>query len=193
VTIAYTPVDRRQWDFTKAAHQAARSQFYPGMWPGVPLEFTDLTETPLDTQAAIDLRVTVGVRLPQWRAPVRFWIQERWRKPENYHFGDTTITRWNGNSGKEAELHHFGAGIFIYGFYDAAAGQVVAAYAFAAQRILYLITTGKLGWNDLPPNDRNQESIGIKASDLWQQGCLLHHFKSRVLDGTYPGRAGGLR
>jgi hypothetical protein len=185
----FTPVDPVQWKFTKAAHEAARSQFYPDMWPGLPLEFTDLTKTELDTRAAIDLRVTVGVRLPQWRAPVRFWVQERWRKRDNYRFGDTTITRWNGNSDTESELHHFGAGILVYGFYDEASGEVTAAFAFAAPRILYLISIGKLAWHDLPPNSRNQESVGIKASDLWINGCVLHHFKNRALDGTYPGRS----
>jgi hypothetical protein len=110
----FTPVDPAQWEFTKTAHEAARSQFYPGMWPGLPLEFTDLTKTVLDTRAGIDLRVTVGVRVPQWRAPVRFWVQERWRKRENYRFGDTTITRWNNNSDTESELHHFGAGILVH-------------------------------------------------------------------------------
>jgi hypothetical protein len=186
--MTFTPVKADQWTRSAKAHRVAESQFYPRMWrPEAQLAFTDLTGTRLDTEMAIDY--LVEVRLPGWGAPVKFWIQERWRDPSFYWtFRDVTITAWNRNSDLPAELCHFGAGIFVYGYYDETRDQISAAFAYSS-KLIYLLTTGRLAKHPCPPNDRNQEVIGIDRRDLWEAGCLLCHYKSRELDGTFRGKA----
>lgn len=183
----YTPVRPDQWERSAEAHQAAEKQFYPAMWPGRELAFTDATGTTADTMLAIDYAVEVS--LPGWAAPFKFWIQERWRDPAFYWtYRDVTITSWNRNSDTPSELHHFAAGIFVYGYYNRQRGTIAGAFAYAAAKMLYLATTGAIRLHPLPPNDRNQEVVGLDRRELYAQGCLLHHYKSSELDGTFPGR-----
>src|SRR5260221_7354141 len=96
--VTYTPVKQAQWDRSAKAHHAAETQFYPGMWPGAVIRYTDLTGTNADTRGGSDYIAEVGV--PGWKAPVKFWIQERWRDPSFYWtYRDATVTSWNRNSG----------------------------------------------------------------------------------------------
>ncbi|HET9258460.1 MAG TPA: hypothetical protein VFO16_25140, partial [Pseudonocardiaceae bacterium] len=67
------------------------------------MEFEDTTSTVRDLDYAIDCQLAVTI--PKFQAPIRLSVQERYRKPDDLHYGDVTITEWNLASGQPSELH----------------------------------------------------------------------------------------
>lgn len=121
-----TSFSQQRWEFTKRAHLAAQREFYPRMFP-TGVAFEDTTSTTRDLDYAIDCQLAIDI--PGLRAPIRLSVQERFRKPEEMHWGDVTITEWNLASGEPSELHKLGAQVFVYGFYDDPGDRILFAVA----------------------------------------------------------------
>lgn len=162
--------------FTKRAHEAAQVQFYPGVFRDAELSFEDTVGTVKDLEYAIDCRVAVAV--DGLRAPIYFAIQERWRRPEDMRYGDITITEWNHASQQPSELHKLGAQLFVYGFYDEHADQIVVAVAVNVATVLWRLAIRDLGWKRQRRVD--QTFLGFGLRDLADAGAVIHHYDGRA-------------
>ena len=156
--------------FTKAAHLAAQTQFYPHMFPGAKVEFEDTVGTAHDLTYAIDCQLAVTV--PAFRAPLRISVQERWRIPAEMHWGDVTITEWNLASDMPSELHKLAAQLFVYGFYDADSDAIVAGIAVDVAGVHIALTRGDLSYQRR--NRVDQTFIGIDNRELEALGAVVY-------------------
>ena len=137
-----TTFSAERMEYTKRAHLAAREQFYPAMFSHLPIRFEDTVGTVRDLKYAIDCQL--AVKVAGLGAPLRFSVQERWRRPTYRHFGDVSITERNLASGEPSELHKFGAQLFVYGFYDDRTARIEAAVALRAVVMLRQLALGRL-------------------------------------------------
>ena len=121
-----TPYDQHNADFSGLAHRAALREIYPPLFACAPSaliceEGTLLAHGErgrvLDGEMGIDRIVAVTV--PDFEAPLRFTVQERFRRPEYATYQDLTITAWNHRSGQPSELYKLTADLFVYGYFDA--------------------------------------------------------------------------
>lgn len=163
--------------FSNAAHLAAQAQFYPELFGNRPLAFTDTGKTVADFQYAIDRQVAVTV--PQLRAPLLFDVQERWRNPNDIHFGDITVTEWNLDTNEPSELHKLGAHLFVYGFYDAERDWIVLACAVEVPRMLRALALGKLrSWT----KRRGDQSFRLfRYAELQKLGAIALTVDNRTI------------
>lgn len=155
-----TTFSEQRMDFSKRAHQAARSQFYGRMFPELPLVFEDTVGTIRDLEYAIDCQVAVTV--PGLRASLGFSVQERWRKPQEMHWGDVTITEWNRASNQPSELHKLGAQLFVYGFYDEDADSILAGVAINVLTVLLKLANGTLNYTRRSRLDQTFLGFGVR-------------------------------
>lgn len=170
-----TTFSEHQMAFTKRAHRAAQQQFYPLMFPDLPITFEDTVATTKDLEYAIDCKVAVTV--PDLRAPLTFSVQERWRRPDGMRFGDVTITEWNLPSNQPSELHKLGAQLFVYGFYDELSEQVVLAVAVDVVTVLYRLALRRLKWTRESRVD--QTFLGFSYRDLETIGAVVFRVDNR--------------
>jgi hypothetical protein len=161
--------------FTKRAHAAAQGQFYAPMFAGLAVGFEDTVGTVRDLDYAIDCQLAVTVE--GLRAPLRFAVQERWRRPQDMRYGDVTITEWNDASGQPSELHKLGAQLFVYGFYDEDADRVVFAAAVDVLAVLYRLALRQLRW--VRQRRIDQTFLGFGFKDLKTIGAVVFSLDNR--------------
>lgn len=170
-----TTFSQARMDFTKRAHLAAQTQFYPGVFPGLPITFEDTVGTVKDLEYAIDCRLAVAVE--GLRAPIYFSVQERWRDPKEMGYGDVTITEWNRASDQPSELHKLGAQLFVYGFYDDPGNRVVFAVAVDVLTVLRRLALRQLQWRRR--NRIDQTFLGFEYRHLETIGAVVHRYDGR--------------
>jgi hypothetical protein len=172
-----TAFDPERMDFTKRAHLAAQAQLYPKMFPERRVEFVDTVATVQDLDYAIDCRLAVTV--PDFRAPLYFAVQERWREPEWEHHGDVTVTEWNLSSDQPSELHKLGAHVFVYGFYDDAADRVRLAVAVDVAIMLRELACGRLPFERRRRRGGDQSFLCLRCRDLYSVGAVIFKLDQR--------------
>lgn len=161
------------WDKTHAAHLAARDQFYPKLWPNaLQLQFLDVTGAVHDLKYAIDCIVAVTVE--GFRAPLKFFIQERFRDPYATKFRDATVTEWNTVTNLPSELHKIAAQIFVYGYYDLASNRILGAMAINVPQMIREIGEGRLPWTRDQRSSKDQDFIAVKWDDLESVNAIMH-------------------
>jgi len=129
--------------FSDNAHVCAQAQIYPELFNVKPeqLKFTSTSlslgakEKILDGEMAIDRIVSVKVRW--FRADIEFTIQERFRRKKYAKHKDITITEWNKTTDMKSELFKLNAGIFVYGYYDDEADNMLDWIAFNTAALLH--------------------------------------------------------
>lgn len=171
-----TAFSQKRMDFTKRAHLAAQTQFYPKMYPrGV--EFTDTVNTVRDLEYAIDCQLAITIK--DLRAPISLAVQERFRQPSEMHWGDITVTEWNLASNQPSELHKLGAQMFVYGFYDEDVDHIDLAVAVDVGLMQWALANGELEYERR--NRGDQSFLGIKYAALMSLGAVLftHDDRSR--------------
>ena len=143
-----TPYSTKNAEFSQIAHNAARQQIYPRLFgPNNTLEYEspDLHETEfnrfMDTQMGIDKIVNVTVT-GQFKYPIKFTVQERFRKQQYADFEDITITEYNPLSGLPSELYKLQAMFFVYGYFDGI--NFSKAIYFYPARLLHGLTLGAI-------------------------------------------------
>ena len=168
-----TQFSRDNWDDTHAAHMAAREQFYPKLWPNaLRLQFVDVTGAVEDLKYGIDCIVAVTVA--GFRAPLKFFIQERFRKPGYQSFKDATITEWNTVTGLPSELHKIAAQIFVYGYYDRPTNRILGALAINVPQMIREIGEGRLQYERDERSSKDQDFIAVKWEDLYDAQAIMH-------------------
>lgn len=159
-----TAFSRRNYEDSHAAHLAARTQFYPLLFPGCELSFEDVTKTALDMDYAIDCKIALTNPQLDLRAPVWFSVQERWRFDLAWvSAGDVTVTEWNLATDLPSELHKLGAHLLVYGFYDQEAGRVVCAAVIDVPRLLLALALGTLPFKRRRRGDQSFLAFRIAA------------------------------
>ena len=170
-----TTFSQRRMDFTKRAHLAAQTQFYPKMYPAG-VEFLDTVGTVRDLEYAIDCQLAITVR--DLRAPISLAVQERFRQPHEMHWGDITVTEWNLASDQPSELHKLGAQMFVYGFYDDERDRICLAVAVDVGLMQWALANGELGYERRRRGD--QSFLGIKYTALKELGAVLFTYDDRA-------------
>jgi hypothetical protein len=167
-----TEFSQRNMDDSHKAHLAARTQFYPLLFPGCDLAFEDTANTKQDLSYAIDCLVSVSNPRLGLRAPLYFAVQERWRLDlDAMRWGDVTVTEWNLASDCPSELHKLGAHWLVYGFYDKARDQIVCAAVVDVTRLVYALALGLLAYERRPRGDQTFLAFPIAA--LREQGAVI--------------------
>lgn len=174
-----TTFSPERMEYTKRAHTAARVQFYQPMFRDLTIAFEDTVGTVQDLSYAIDCQLAVST--PGLKAPLRFAVQERWRKPDAMRFGDITITEWNRASGQPSELHKLGAHLFVYGFYDEQLDRILLAVAVDVPAVLLALARGDLGYRRDSRIDQTFLGLGIR--DLRRIGAVLFDVDNRRQGG----------
>jgi len=159
--------------FSQSAHVAAAAQFYPQMWPGNTLKFYNCTGRDLDLQHGIDRVAEVSLPDPQARGPVRFYIQERFRRPDCHGFRDITITEWNLGTDQPSELHKLGAQLFVYGFFNEHTRKIEGAIAVDVCRLQSANVTGTLKYTREKHGAGDQSFIGVQWDHLHDLGAVM--------------------
>lgn len=163
-----TVFSQKRWEFTKKAHAAAERQFYPLMYPAG-VAFEDTTNTAHDLEYAIDCQLAVTI--DGLRAPIRMSVQERFRKPEEMHWGDITVTEWNLDTDQPSEMHKLGAQLFVYGFYDEPADRITLALTVDVGLMQWALANRKITWKR---NSRGDQSfLGFDFKELDRIGAVL--------------------
>jgi len=174
-----TAFSQERMDFTRRAHAAARQQFYPLMFPGC-VTFEDTVNTTRDLDYAIDCQLAVCV--DGLRGPIRFAIQERFRQPQEIHWGDITVTEWNLASNEPSELHKLGAQLFVYGFYDSDTDQICLAVAVDVGLMQWALAHDEIKYERRRRGD--QSFLGFKFYALREIGAVLFVHDQRAQEGV---------
>ena len=168
-----TAFSQDHWEETKAAHLAAREQFYPGLWPNAErIQFVDTTEAVAYLKYGIDCIEAVTAK--GFRAPLKFFIQERWRTPSARKYKDATVTEWNTVTDLPSELHKIAAQIFVYGYYDPFKNRILGALAINVPQMIRELGEGRLPYTHENRPTKDQPFIGIKWNDLGDVGAIMH-------------------
>jgi hypothetical protein len=177
-----TAFSKGNFDFTQRAHLAAREQVYPLLWPkSTRLQFVDTTKAVKDLEYAVDCIAAVTVE--GFRAPLKFFIQERWRKA-NYRntYTDVTVTEWNTATHLPSELHKIAAHYLVYGFYDPNRDKIVDAFVVNVAQMLKGIADGRIAWTREQRPTFDQDFIAVELDELERNAALtldgLHHSKT---------------
>lgn len=162
--------------FSQRAHLCAQRVFYPAMYPTIAIAFEDTVKTIQDLEYAIDCQLALSS--PDFRAPIRVSVQERFRRPEEMHWGDVTITEWNLASDQPSELHKLGAQLFVYGFYDEHRDDLVFATAIDVLVMQTLLVREILPFVRKSRGD--QHFIGVQYRDLNRAGAVRYTHRRDV-------------
>jgi len=169
--------------FTDRAHVVAQSAIYPHLFPQkrtrpdwLSFESTSLAmgerERLLDGEMATD-RI-VSVHGFAFAAPMRFYVQERFRRPKYLTRQDITITEWNHASNRPSELYKLsGSGIFVYGYFDEATGTFLDWYALNTAELLRELLSGSLRHVGGIPNPKRQDFLAISFDALNRSSCVI--------------------
>ena len=175
-----TPFEQHNQDFSDKAHAAAQSLVYPKLFgcEASQLKFDSASvgdggeKAILDGQMAVDRLVDVEVN--KLRHPVRFTVQERFRRPEFGKYKDMTITEWNHASNQPSELYKIKSGIFLYGYFyeeDVRFGEVIAVNVAG---LLMAVTTHRLAY-EKRRNRKRQDFICVTFDALHDAGVVMLH------------------
>lgn len=160
-----TAFSTANFSFTKAAHLAAQQQIYPKLFPNAKkIQFIDTTEATEDLKYAVDCIAAVTV--DGFRAPLKFFIQERWRSPKYITRGDITVTEWNTVTDLPSELHKIAAHYLTYGYYEQPTNKIVEAVIVNVPRMLQGLADGEIRFSSEQRISKDQDFIGIQWDEL---------------------------
>lgn len=178
--MAATEFSQLNADFSDAAHAVARKVVYPLFFKtdNINYENTSLyiseEHQKRDAEQAVDRICFVGIDNPMFKKPLKFTVQERFRRERFLSFQDITLTVWNNASNKPSELYKIEADYFVYGYFD---GSVLLDCIIVNMADLKL----KLCHKEIDfiqrSNLKQQDFIGIKFSQLKQAGVIVWKMK----------------
>jgi len=178
VTMSATRYDEGNAAFSNKAHAAARNVLYPLLFDAASDKLSFDNDTllqhgergaVLDGQMGIDRIVNVTV--DKLRAPLRFTVQERFRRPNYTTYRDLTVTEWNHASNLPSELYKITADYFLYGYYDDAQGVFQEAIAISVPDLLLSVSKHNIPYV-MKPNKKQQTFLAFKFDDLDKAGLI---------------------
>lgn len=175
-----TPYEQENQRFSDNAHQSARKFIYPEIF-NVPFECLKFDDTRigggyknglLDGEMGIDKILKISIT--NLHEPIKFTIQERFRRMEWASKRDLTITEYNNLTNQPSELYKLHANLFLYGYYDDINdifGEVIAVNVFD---FLKLLLDDKIKYEKIR-NKKYQDFLAFKFDDLEFSGCIRFH------------------
>jgi hypothetical protein len=178
----YTQFEQHNQDFSDKAHAAAQSLVYPQLFKcdHSRLKFDSASvkdggeKAILDGEMAVDRLVDVDVE--RLKLPLRFTVQERFRRPEYRDFRDMTITEWNHASDLPSELYKIKSLFVVYGYFfeeECCFGEVIVVNV---AKFLMAMAKGDLSYG-LERNKKKQRFIAIDFDVLQAAGVVELHIE----------------
>lgn len=176
--------------FSETAHNFAVKSIYPKIWPGLEMVFSSTTiqsdimddrKSRLDGNLGIDRIVDVYCNLS---APIRFSIQERFRRPASddggikfFQYRDITVTEWNGASNTKSELYKIQSDLFVYGYLNEVTGIFGECIVVDVTRLKLCISNNMLKYR-MGKNKKQQTFMTIKFDDIIGTPLCVYHEKN---------------
>ena len=173
-----TRYDDHNGDFSSRAHEAARRWIYPLLFDAAPelLSYEDYTAWDKESVRQVDGQLgidrVVGVQAPGLSAPVRFTVQERFRRASYSAYRDITITEHNHNTGRPSELHKIAAGMMLYACYDEAADCFLRPIAINVPSLLLAVACNTISYTR-NSNNKGQSFLIFGYEQLYEAGCVI--------------------
>lgn len=165
-------------DFSDLAHIAARMSIYPMFFETNDIEYSNTTlseslnNAVRDSEQAIDRICHVSICDKWFTWPLKFTIQERFRRMRFRDFQDITLTVWNHASGLPSELYKIEADYFVYGYYDDIDKTLYDVVIVDVPELKRMIAKGMLGYKQ-GTNNKMQSFISIPFNSLRQAGLIV--------------------
>ncbi len=175
--MSHTVYQPENGEFSNTAHEAAQRLVYPYIF-NVPAECIHYESTLLgdserssvyDAELGIDRIANVTVN--GLHNPLKFVVQERFRRPKYAAFRDITITEWNNASNLPSELYKISAGLFVYGYYDSSNDTFIDAIAIHVSKLLHCIVTNTIKYRR-NSNLKQQDFFSFTFTDLEAANCV---------------------
>ncbi len=172
-----TPYLSTNAEFSDAAHKAAQNLIYPEIFKGKTIEFASTQvsmggrEAILDGEMAVD-RI-IKVHSPEFKGPIEFTSQERFRKPSYAQYQDLTITEWNQTSNLPSELYKIKSGLFVYGYYNPSTEQFVDWIAADTTLILFNLISNKMAYTHRTNHRSNQTFVCLTFEQMRKAGVIV--------------------
>lgn len=182
--MAKTKYQPENAEFSNLAHTCARQLIYPQIFNTDKLTFESTLvgnskrNTIYDGEMGIDRIVYVTTKDDKLRAPIKFTIQERFRKIVYTKYRDLTITEWNHNSNLPSELYKISAGLFLYGYFDKDKLSFGETIVINTTNLLYQLALGRVKYSRRN-NVKNQTFLTFLFDDL---NPIFHVVKSDEFD-----------
>lgn len=183
-----TKFDPEHSEFSERAHQAAVRQVYPAIFEGAP-DDSILVKSPSHLESeedkTLDLRFKIDrifeSEFEDFRGNVPLTVQERFRNPEYQKYRDLTITEYNVQSDAESELHGLRAHLFVYGYYDEDADEILEAIVINIPALFLSLSNREISYRR-NTNPKNQDFISFKFEDLHEIGAVVYHYERDTTD-----------
>lgn len=173
-----TKYDPENGLFSDKAHLAARDLIYPALFKVSPdkLEFenTLLYSSSRNTMFDGDLAIDRIVRVSNlnFRQPLEFKVQERFRRMEYSDYKDITLTEWNNLTDRPSELYKISATLMVYAFYDKDRQVFIDPIVLDVPRLLMGLAMGEVPFVRRT-NSKQQSFICIKYEHLLRNGLYV--------------------
>lgn len=195
-----TVFEQENASFSDRAHLAAQEQIYPYVFnpfhtraqanDWIRFETTSLDrgeqQRILDGEMATDRIVSVA---SIWiRAPLRFFVQERFRRHHFAKYQDITITEWNNASNQPSELYKLpGSGLFVYGYFNESENVFLDWIVLNTAKLTLAIFTGELEC-DTNRNRKGQDFKTIQFHALRDCGIVVAEKRDNKIITTLKAR-----
>lgn len=168
--MALTEFTQANADFSDAAHNVARQSVYPCFFKTDKIKYESTSlyiskeHQKRDAEQAVDRLCFVEVNNPVFKHPLKFTVQERFRRERFLSFQDITLTVWNNASNKPSELYKIEADYFVYGYFDGVSmlDCIIVNMADLKRKICH----NEIAFTQRS-NAKHQDFIGIKFSALY--------------------------
>ena len=182
--MAFTEFTQANADFSDAAHNIARQSVYPAFFGTSKINYENTSlyvsqeHQKRDAEQAVDRVCFVEVNNPMFKQPLKFTVQERFRRERFLSFQDITLTVWNNASNKPSELYKIEADYFVYGYFN---GRFLLDCIIVNMADLKL----KICHNEISftqrSNLKQQDFIGIHFSQLQQAGVIVWRMPKKTV------------
>src|SRR5260221_2234771 len=160
-----TPYSAMNHAFSDKAHACAQKSVYPSFFKKDTraIRYTQPTCT---QDAAHGIDRIVRVTMPGLNAPLTFWVQERFRRPNIALYNDVTIGEWCANSNKPSELYTMKSQLFLFGRYDEETDIMVESLFFWFHPVLHALATGDLPYQRLLNDRQGKYFVAVPIADM---------------------------
>lgn len=183
----YNPQNK---DFTERAHDKARKQVYPHLFPdAINLSYINVdrgkskVHNVLDRQLGIDLKIEATTPLFDDQ-PIPIYVQERFREPQYREFQDLTVTKYNNASERVSEVSKIAAQWIVYGYYESTLDEIQEAICVNVPILARELIEGGVDIAE-EQNEKEQDFIGIPFKKLDELGALVLHI-NRIESTQHP-------
>lgn len=169
--------------FSRRVHDFAKAQVYPMIWPGARLEISHLDGTEADMEDKIDVEVLVYK--PDLKRPIKFRVQERWRRIQFRRWKDVTITEWNNATNVPAEFYDGVMDYVLYGYFDESKQEFGEVVLINVPKLRSLIAIDAITYTT-GTNEKEQLFKAFAFDNLSHTGAMDWYSTPSILPNNMP-------